>query len=179
MGRLQRVAALVAMVVALLGAGTATAAAETMPAPPLTDADYFTFADQVAAEMESSWDEGDQMYRTGARSIDTIANAGMLTVFATAAAHGHLGPGRNDARARVLVKRLTDSPPYYTDPTSPNYDKMFHSPGWTSNMEGRYVDMDKSIDPKVAEGLQIAYRARDVLGLDADDVRRIRDEVHA
>jgi hypothetical protein len=179
MRRLERAAALVAMTLTLLGAGAGAAWAEAMPDPPLTDADYFTFADQVAAEMENSWDEDHGMYRTGARSIDTIANAGMLTVLATAAAHGHVGPGRNDARARVIVKRLTAAPPYYTESSSPEYDKMFHSPGWTSNMEGRYVDMDKSIDPKVAEGLQIAFRAKDVLGLDAEDVRAIRDQVHA
>src|SRR4051794_30143298 len=179
MGRLARAAALAATGLALLGAAAGPAGAEGIPAPPLRDADYFTFADQVAAEMESSWHEEERMYRTGARSIDTIANAGLLTVFATAAAHGHMGPGRNDARARQIVHRLTASPPYYTEPSSPGYDKMFHSPGWTSNMEGPYVDMDKSIDPKVAEGLQIAYRARDVLGLDPEDVRAIRDEVHA
>ena len=39
--------------------------------------------------------------------------------------------------------------------------------------------MDKSIDPKVAEGLQIAYRARDVLGLAAETPRRIREQIHA
>src|SRR4051794_26802495 len=115
MSRLLRTAVLVAMALALLAGGSAAAGAQTIPDPPLSDADYFTAADQGGAERESSWDAHDGRYRTGARSIDTIANAGMLTVFATAAAHGHFGPGRNDARARVLVKRLTDSPPYYTE----------------------------------------------------------------
>src|SRR3954454_4454143 len=144
MSRFSTAVGLVATTVALL-AGGASAQAQTIPDPPLKNADYFTFADQVAAEMESSWHPKEGMYRTGARSIDTIANAAMLTVFATAAAHGHVGPGRDDARAKLLVKQLTGAPPYYTAPTSPHYDKMFHSPGWTSNMEGRYVDMDKSI----------------------------------
>ena len=102
---------------------------------------------------------GRGLYRTGARSIDTIANAAMLTVFATAAAHGHVGPARNDPRARRDGQAAHRVAAVLTAPDPPYNDKMFHSPGWTSNMDGPYVDMDKSIDPKVAEGLQIAYRA--------------------
>jgi hypothetical protein len=179
MAGLGRTLAILFAGLALLAGAAAPARADTIGDPPLTDADYFTFADQIAAEMEHSFREKDGMYRTGARSIDTICNAAMLTIFASAAAHGHVGPARNDARAKLLVKRLTAAPPYYTDPTPPAYDKMFHTPGWTSNMEGPYVDMDKSIDPKVAEGLQIAYRAGDVLGLDPQDLQAIRDEIHA
>jgi hypothetical protein len=180
MGRWMRRATLVAMGCALLAGGQgATARADVVPAPPLKDADYFTFADQVTTALESSWDERKQVYQTGASSIETIANAAMLTVFATAAAHGHVGPARNDERARVLVKKLTAAPPWWTAPAPPHYDKMFHTPGWTSNMDGQYVDMDKSIDPKVAEGLQIAYRTADVLHLDEADRKAIRDEIHA
>lgn len=172
------IARLVTLACALVVVAPASAA-ETTPDPPLRDADYFAFADHVVDGMEHSWSERKQMYTTGARSIDTIANAALLTVFATAAAHGHVGPARNDERARIITRRLTASPPYYTAPTAPRYDKMFHSPGWTSNMDGPYVDMDKSIDPKVAEGLQIAYRARDVLALDPQTVAAIKLEIHA
>ena len=52
------------------------------------------------------------------------------------------------------MKALTASPPFFTAAAPPAYDKMFHTPGWTSNIDGPYVDMDKSIDPKVAEGLR-------------------------
>jgi hypothetical protein len=173
--RAGKAAALAALAWVLL---SAAAAAQSTPPPPLTDDDYLTFAGRVTEQLERSWRPEEGMYRTGARSIDTIANAAMLTVFATAAAHGHEGPARNDERARVLVRRLTASPPFYTAPTAPREDKMFHTPGWTSNMDGPYVDMDKSIDPKVAEGLQIAYRARDVLGLEEADQHAIRDEIH-
>ena len=173
--RAGRAAALAVTVWVLL---TASAAAQSTPQPPLTDDDYFAFADRVTEQLEPSWKPEDEMYRTGARSIDTIANAAMLTVFATAAAQGHVGPARNDERARILVRRLTASPPFYTAPTAPYNDKMFHTPGWTSNMDGPYVDMDKSIDPKVAEGLQIAYRASDALGLDDAARNAIRDEIH-
>ena len=73
-----RAAALAVMVWVLLtgDGGGAVDPAE----PPLTDADYFTFADRVTEQMEPSWKPEDEMYRTGARSIDTIANAAMLTV---------------------------------------------------------------------------------------------------
>ncbi len=171
-------AALAAIISVLLTAGTASAQQLQTPRPPLHDADYFAFADKVTEGMESSWKESKGYYVTGARSIDTIASAAMLTVFATAAASGHVGPARNDVRARRLADRLTASPPFYTNSTPPYKDKMFHSPGWTSNMDGPYVDMDKSIDPKVAEGLQIAYRARNVLQLDPATVARIADEIH-
>src|SRR4051812_1963599 len=172
-----RVAA-VAVIAWILAAAPAARAGQT-PDPPLHDGDYFAFADRIVGALESSWRTQDGMYRTGARSIDTIANAAMLTVFATAAAHGHVGPGRNDERARILVHRLVASPPYWTAPKAPYKDKMFHTPGWTSNMDGPYVDMDKSIDPKVAEGLQIAFRARDVLQLDPADAAAIQSEIHA
>jgi hypothetical protein len=174
------------LVVVLLLTLTTSASAASTPPPPLTDADYFAFADRVTAAFEPFWNEEKGFYSTGARSIDTIATAAMLTVFSTSAAHGHIGPARNDVRARRLVKSLTASPPFYTRARPPvyarpghrYYDKMFHSPGWTSNMDGDYVDMDKSIDPKVSEGLQMAFRARDVLQLPAEDAARIADEIH-
>ncbi len=174
----RRVAGLAGALVALALWAVPAGALET-PDPPLRNADYFAFSDQIVDQMESSWSEKKGYYTTGARSIDTIANAALLTVFATSAAYGHVGPARNDARAKLLTERLTAAPPFYTEASSPGYDKMFHTPGWTSNMDGPYVDMDKSIDPKVAEGLQIAYRTRDVLGLTPETVAAIRTEISA
>ncbi len=162
---------------ALLFAAPAHAAPAT-PLPPLTDADYFTFADHVAEQMDRYWEPSKGYFRTGARSIDTICSSAMLTIYATAAAYGHVGPARDDERARTLVKSLTASPPFFTADAPPHYDKMFHTPGWTSNMDGPYVDMDKSIDPKVAEGLQMAFRAQRQLDLPTADADRIRDEIH-
>ena len=155
-----RAAALAAVVWALL-AGMA-AADTVVPDPPLADADYFAFADGVTTAMEHSWGSRGEVYRDGRARIDTISNAAMLTVFATAAAHGHDGPARNDERARSWSRRCTASrrrshgADARRTPT-----RCSTRPGWTSNMDGHYVDMDKSIDPKVAEGLQIAWRARD------------------
>src|SRR4051794_33886655 len=175
----RKAALLAALVLALLGgaAGAAGAARAAVPDPPLRNADYFSFADQITLHLERDWSTAHQQYRAGGRSLQTIMNAAMLTVFATAAAHGHVGPARNDQRARELARELVSSPPYWTAASSPRFDKMFHSPGWTSNMDDGYVDMDKSIDPKVAEGLAIAYRARDVLRLDGTTVRLIPQRV--
>lgn len=165
-------------VLACLGTA-APARAGVTPLRSLTDADYLSFADHVTAGLESSWSPPDAAYRTGPGAPSTILNAAMLTVHATAAAAGHVGPARNDARARVLVGRLTASPPFFTGARPPSHDKMFHTPGWVSNMDGGYGDMDKSIDPKVAEALAIAYQAKDVLRLSPVGVRAIRDEIHA
>ena len=180
-----RPAALAAALVAVLAAAflavalAAAPARAAVPDPPLRDADYFRFADEITQRMEPQWSARHQQYRSGGRSLQTILNAAMLTVFATSAAHGHAGPARNDERARILARQLVAEPPFWTAPNPPRFDKMFHTPGWTSNMDSGYVDMDKSIDPKVAEGLQIAWRARDVLHLDPQTASLIPQRVHA
>src|SRR3954454_9789176 len=95
----RKAALLAALVLALLG-GAAGAARAAVPDPPLRNADYFAFADQITLHLERDWSTAHQQYRAGGRSLQTIMNAAMLTVFATAAAHGHVGPARNDERAR-------------------------------------------------------------------------------
>jgi hypothetical protein len=55
---------------------------------------------------------------------------------------------------------------------------MFHTPGWLGSMSGGYDFMDKAFDPKIAEGLQIAWRARDVLGLPLPVADRIVNQIH-
>ena len=52
---------------------------------------------------------------------------------------------------------------------------MFHSPGWVTDLDTFRSTQDKSVDPKVAEALLAAWRARDVLGLRPDVVARIVD----
>ena len=151
--------------------------ASAVPGPPLRDEDYFEFSGEIVKRLDDSWSERGLKYRSGARSIDTIYNAAILTVLATAAAHGYDGPARDDERARTIVRRLVEGQPWWEAPAPPRFDKMFHTPGWTSNMDGDYVDMDKSIDPKVAEALQIAYRARDAIGLDADTAALVADRI--
>ena len=52
---------------------------------------------------------------------------------------------------------------------------MFHSPGWMADLDTFDSTQDKSIDPKVAEGLAAAWRAREALGLAPDAVARLAE----
>ena len=143
----------------------------------LTDDDYLAFADRIAERLDRTWDPADGRYLMGNRGLDSIYNAALLAVHATAALCGHVGPARNDARARRLAERLTASPPFFTGPAAPVPDSMFHTPGWTGNMVGSYGAMDKAIDPKVAEALALTWRARDVLGLAPETAARISEVI--
>jgi hypothetical protein len=142
-----------------------------------TDADYLRYADRLVALLDGTWDPGLGYYTSTASSVDSRYNAALLMVHATAAAAGHTGPARNDERARRLAERLTEAPPFYAGLTAPWPDKMFHTPGWVGSMASSYDVMDKAIDPKIAEGLVAAWRARDVLGLPPETVARIADEI--
>jgi hypothetical protein len=146
-------------------------------ATDFTDDDYFAFADRIAERLDRTWDAGDSRYLMGNRGLDSIYNAALLTVHATAALYGHEGAARNDERARQLVERLTASPPFFTGAAAPVPDSMFHTPGWTGNMVGDYGAMDKAIDPKVAEALALAWRARDILGLPPGTTARIGEAI--
>jgi hypothetical protein len=146
-------------------------------AAALTDDDYLRFADRVAERLDRTWDADDGRYVMGNRGLDAIYDAALLTVHATAALHGHVGPARNDERARRLAERLTESPPFFAGPAAPVPDSMFHTPGWTGNMVGDYGAMDKAIDPKVAEALALTWRARDVLALAPETTARIREAI--
>ena len=143
----------------------------------LTNADYLHFADRVSERLDRTWNADDGRYLMGNRGLDAIYNAALLTVHATAALHGHVGPARNDERARRLAERLMESPPFLTGLAAPVPDSMFHSPGWTGNMVGDYGAMDKAIDPKVAEALALTWRARDILALVPETASRIGEAI--
>jgi hypothetical protein len=166
---------LVAIVAAI--AALAQPAAAGAEVRPYSDADYLAFADKVVAELDPTWDPARGYYTTTAPGLDSRYNAALLTVFATAAARGHEGPARNDARARILADRLTQSPPFSTITTPPWADTMFHTPGWVGAMTGGYDVMDKAIDPKIAEGLTAAWSARAALRLPDDVAARIVAEI--
>ena len=144
-----------------------------LPAPPLRDADYFAVADEVIRRLDRTWQEEARTYSAGGRVIDAIYNAALLTIHAVAAERGHHGPARNDARARLIAERLCESPPFFSGRTLPNPDKMFHTPGWLGDLGTYDSPMDKAIDPKVAEALTAAWRARATLGLSPAAVARI------
>jgi hypothetical protein len=142
-----------------------------------TDADYFHFADGIAAAVDPTWDSARGFYVSGTAGVDSRYNAALLLVHATAAAHGHAGPARNDTRARRIAARLTEAAPFHEGVTPPWPDPMFHTPGWLGNMDGDYTVMDKAIDPKIAEGLEAAWSARAALGLPDETVARIVDQI--
>ena len=81
------------------------------------DAGYLRFADRVVSALEPAWSPEDGHYVSGSPGLDSRVNAAVLVVFATAADHGHEGPSRDDARARLLASALTDSPPFRRGPT--------------------------------------------------------------
>ena len=150
-----------------------------LPRPPLTNADYWRFADWLAPYFDAVWVPEKNLYGSGNSGVGRIYhNSLLLTTHAVAALTGHQGPCRNDERARALARRLCDSPPWSERDASPEGDPQFHNPGWVESMGTREAAMDKSIDPKVAEALMYAWRARDVLRLPQETVDLIADRVN-
>ena len=131
------------------------------------NADYWALADRILERFDGRWQDDLGGYLPVRNPYSTVNNAALLTVHATAALHGHQGPARNDERARELVRRLTDHPAPFRGVGSPRRDdKMFHTPGWISSLSNPAALQDKAIDPKVAEGLALAHRAADAIGLE-------------
>lgn len=141
-------------------------------APPLTNREYLLLADRIMDRLNHTWVRHKQAYSAGTLEVGTIYNAAILTVHATAAEAGHKGRSRNDARARALVEQLISAPAFFTGPRG-RRGKMYHSPGWLADLERPGASQDKSIDPKVAEGLVAAWRARAVLQLPPDTITRL------
>jgi hypothetical protein len=154
------------------------AAAPTFPPPPLRDKDYWSFADWLAPYFDELWDPDRDFYRSGGGSVGRIYhNSALLTTHAVAALKGHDGPSRRDDRAARLARRLCDSPPWSERQGPGEPDPQFHVPGWVESMGTTDAMMDKSIDPKVAEGLVYAWKARDVLQLPQETVDLIVDRI--
>ena len=141
--------------------------------PPLTDAQYLALADRIMRRLNHTWVRHKESYSAGSLNVGVIYNAALLTVHATAAEVGHVGGrSRNDARARLLVDRLCEAPPFFVGPRG-RRGKMYHSPGWVADLDTYSSPQDKSIDPKVAEGLAAAWRAREALQLTPAQVNRL------
>src|SRR3954453_8786510 len=150
-----------------------------LPDRSLRDEDYFALADEVVRRLNRTWRDDEGVYSGGGRVIDVIYNAAMLVIHAVAAERGYTGPCRQDDRARLLAARLLESPPYFDGRSLPHPDSMFHTPGWLGDLDTFNSPMDKAIDPKVAEALTAAGRARDVLGLAPAVAARARASVDA
>jgi hypothetical protein len=129
---------------------------------------FLAFMDTVSARLADQWSDTRGAYHPTVGGYSTLVNARMLQVHANAAAVGHTGPSRNDARALSLVSVLLASPsPWRTvGDAYTRQDKMFHIPGWTESLNEPDAAMDKAVDPQVAEALTAAWRAAEVLGMD-------------
>jgi hypothetical protein len=147
--------------------------------PPFRRDEYWRFADWLQPYFDALWIPEGRVYGSGNSSIGRIYhNSLLLTTHAIAALDGHDGPTRNDDRARVLAARLCESPPWseLAQPAVP--DPQFHTPGWVESLSSRDSAMDKSIDPKVAEALMYAWRAREVLELPQETLALIADRIN-
>ena len=162
---MRRLVVLVSAIV-LLGAAPARAA--------YTDDDYWRFADRLAAGLDDRWSDTLGAYAEQ-HHAEIRENAGMLLTHSIAALAGHRGPTRQDARARLLVDRLTSPPAWLGTEPAP---APTQSTCWSVDLD-QPVREHMSLEPKVADALAWAWRARAQLGLSAEATQRIVDTVSA
>ena len=144
-------------------------------AAPYDDAAYWAFADRSQqTQFDDRWDEQAGYYRMGGGGVEPMANSMLLLTHAVAAMDGHVGPARNDHRARILAERLVGGAPYVTKPGK----GQSHAPGWVNTMSNGPGGQHLVFDAEVVDGLVYAYRARDALQLPASTVEKIRDAIH-
>jgi hypothetical protein len=144
------------------------ATAAERPAPPFSNADYWTVADDVMRQLDSWWDPGREAYIL--RGVPSVrVNSALLLAHAVAAHDGHTGATRQDARARVLVDRLTTAPAWLGATGAGHLTTC-----WSRDLD-RVKRQHASLEPKVAEALTWAWRARAALGLSAGAVARIQN----
>jgi hypothetical protein len=163
---MRRLAVLVSAVV-LLGAAPARAA--------FTDADYWRFADRLAAGMNERWIESRGAYVAEHGEAETRQNAAMLLTHAVAALTDHAGAARRDHRARFLVDRLTVAPAWLGTAPAPGRTQ---ATCWSGDLD-RPTREHMSLDAKVAEALAWAWKARDRLALTLGQRNRIAATVPA
>ena len=173
-----------------LPAGLATAPAAlaqgppppNLGSPPFGNAQYWAFADWCQGGLEKFW-RGD----VGVYDGDSRVNAAALITHSIAAQVGWTGPSRKDSRAIGIAAKLLGNPPYIPPPgpgrstgvTNPRVSSQAHTPGWVSSFSSDKSQQHISIDPKIAEGLISAYRARAQLGLPAATAEAIRAAIPA
>jgi len=165
----------------------APASAQTAAPLDLQDAGYWSFADRMQGWMESAWTEWARAY--GGPSGGTSTNANMLFAHAAAARAGHIGPARQDARARALAAHLCETPPWRPNmpgsvegcpdaqPPASTADDQTHACGWGGAMNRQDLQ-HVVIDTAVVRGLAEAYRAREALALSDQEAAQILDRIH-
>jgi hypothetical protein len=136
------------------------------PASAWDDAGYWAFADKVQSRLDDSWSADLGRYRAGSPSVDTMLNANELLIHSAAALSGHRGPARADDRARSIAAQLMQTPPWIEQVTDPAAGSQPHSPGWVASMHEVKSSQHLVVDGEVTDGLAMAWRARDALGLD-------------
>ncbi len=162
------------------GAATPSSAAVVAeprpPGPPYKDTDYWAFADWCQPALEQLWDQASSSYGGDGR-----VNAGMLVTHSIAALSGHKGPTRQDQRARMLVARMLQSPPYRSAGAKGGRvgPEQRHTPGFVTGLSRLDSFQHVAVDPEMAEGLVFAWRARHALSLPQHDVAAIEHEVAA
>ena len=161
-----------ALLAVLAGALHAPAAARAQEQAPAGDRaeqveQLWAFVDRRAAELDGQWRPKLGGYVTRGGSFSTRMNANMTVVHALAALAGHVGASRRDERVVPMVDALTRAPAFLDVARRPaRATAHFHVPGWTPDA-GSYLPLREhvSLDPQVAEGLALAIRARDAVGM--------------
>jgi hypothetical protein len=155
------------------------------PVPPTDRAEQvgqlWAFVDRRAAELDRQWRPKLGAYLTRGGSVSTRMNANMTAVHALAALAGHVGPSRRDERIAPMVDALTRAPAFLDFAKRPaRATAHFHVPGWTPDL-GSYLPLREhvSLDPQAAEGLALALKAKDIVGLPEPLVERVRHAVHS
>ena len=145
-----------------LAAALMTALAPMAVGAPPDDARYWNVADELVGRLEPKWSASMGAYRLGWGGVETTGNANLLVVHSVAAMAGHQGPARADGRARDIVARLLERPPFVTTPSPAGRP---HAPGWTVSMRDLPSYMHMAVDSEVVDGLAFAWRARERIGL--------------
>jgi hypothetical protein len=169
---------------ALLAGAVLAGLTFALPAPALAwdEAGYWDFADKLSRRLDDTWNARLDQYRPGSPSVDTMMNANMLLLHAAAAARGHEGAARQDARARSIVAKLMTTPPWVEAVPFPPPGSQPHVPGWVASMSDEATAQHLVVDGEVTDALAMAWRARDALAIDPavqvlmqDRLRRVAD----
>jgi hypothetical protein len=141
------------------------------------DAGYLRFADRRLERLGDLWSERAGYYDAGDGGVEPLVSSNMLIAHAVAAMQGHEGPARQDHRARLLARRLLDSPPFVATPPPAGNGSQIHAPGFVNSMTNPRGHQHLVFDAEVVDGLTYAWRARKELSLPEDTARLIEQRL--
>jgi hypothetical protein len=164
-----------AVVSTFVVAGTGSALAA-----PYDDAGYWRFADRMQQRLDGLWSERHRYYEAGDGGVEPLVTANMLIVHSVAAQKGHEGPARQDHRARLIARRLLESPPFVaTPPKGGPAGSQVHAPGFVNSMRNPRGNQHLVFDAEVVDGLVYAWKARQELDLPEETARLIQERLNA